>query len=101
MQVYAADKVWRQLARASVVVARCTVKRLMCELGLRCVIRGKVVRTTAGEPKALCPLYRVNRRFRSQRPNQLWVSGFTCVSTLRGCMYVAFVIDVFAWRIVS
>lgn len=101
MQVYGADKVWRQLAREGVVVARCTVERLMRKLGLRGVMRGKVVRTTAGDAKAPCPLDRVNRQFRAQRPNQLWVSDFTYVSTWQGWLYVAFVIDVFARRIVG
>ena len=81
MQVYGADKVWRQLAREGVAVARCTVERLMRKLGLRGVMRGKVVRTTVGDAKAPCPLDRVNRQFRAQRPNQLWVSDFTYVST--------------------
>lgn len=74
MQVYGADKVWRQLAREGVVVARCTVERLKRRLGLRGVMRGKVVRTTVGDAKAPCPLDRVNRQFRAERPNPLWVS---------------------------
>ncbi|WP_157896558.1 IS3 family transposase [Acidovorax carolinensis] len=101
MQVYGADKVWRQLGREGVVVARCTVERLMRKLGLRGVMRGKVVRTTVGDAKAPCPLDRVNRQFRAERPNQLWVSDFTYVSTWQGWLYVAFVIDVFARRIVG
>ncbi|WP_369822456.1 IS3 family transposase [Pseudacidovorax sp. RU35E] len=101
MQVYGADKVWRQLAREGVSVARCTVERLMRKLGLRGVMRGKVVRTTLGDAKAQCPLDRVNRQFRAERPNQLWVSDFTYVSTWQGWLYVAFVIDVFARRIVG
>ena len=101
MQVYGADKVWRQLAREGVVVARCKVERLMRRLGLRGVMRGKVVRTTVGDAKAPCPLDRVNRQFRAERPNQLWVSDFTYVSTWQGWLYVAFVIDVFARRIVG
>ncbi|WP_440870864.1 IS3 family transposase [Variovorax atrisoli] len=101
MQVYGADKVWRQLAREEVVVARCTVERLMRRLGLRGVMRGKVVRTTVGDAKAPCPLDRINRQFRAERPNQLWVSDFTYVSTWQGWLYVAFVIDVFARRIVG
>ncbi len=85
MQVYGADKVWRQLAREGVAVARrCTVERLMRKLGLRGVMRGKVVRTTVGDAKAQCPLDRVNRQFRAERPNQLWVSDFTYVSTWQG-----------------
>jgi hypothetical protein len=77
MQVYGADKVWRQLAREGVSVARCTVERLMRKLGLRGVMRGKFVRTTVVDAKAACPLDRLNRQFRAQRPNQLWVSDFT------------------------
>jgi transposase InsO family protein len=101
LQVYGADKVWRQLQREGVPVARCTVERLMRRLGLRGVVRGKVVRTTIGDAKAACPLDRVNRQFSAQRPNQLWVSDFTYVSTWQGWLYVAFVIDVFARRIVG
>ena len=67
--------------------------------GLQGVRRGKVVRTTVGDSKAACPLDRVNRQFRAERPNQLWVSDFTYVSTWQGWLYVAFVIDVFARRI--
>jgi transposase InsO family protein len=101
LQVYGADKVWKQLNREGLPVARCTVERLMRRLGLRGVRRGKVVRTTIGDCKATCPLDRVNRQFRAERPNQLWVSDFTYVSTWQGWLYVAFVIDVFARRIVG
>ena len=101
MQVYGADKVWQQLAREGVAVACCTFERLMRKAGLRCVMRGKVVRTTVGDAKAACPLDRVNRQFRAQRPNQLWLSDFTYVSTWQGWLYVAFVIDVFPRRIVG
>lgn len=101
LQVYGADKVWKQLGRDGLTVARCTVERLMRREGLRGVVRGKVVRTTAGDGKAPCPLDRVNRRFHAERPNQLWVSDFTYVSTWQGWLYVAFVIDVFARRIVG
>ena len=101
MQVYGADKVWHQLNREGTVVARCTVERLMRRLGLRGVRRGKVVRTTIGDAKAPCPLDRVNRQFKAERPNQLWVSDFTYVSTWQGWQYVAFVIDVYARRIVG
>ena len=100
-QVYGADKVWRQLQREGIQVARCTVERLMRRLGLRGVRRGKVVRTTFGDTAAPCPLDRVNRQFKADRPNQLWVSDFTYVSTWAGFVYVAFVIDVFARRIVG
>ena len=101
LQVYGADKVWRQLAREGTAVARCTVERLMRRLGLRGARRGKVVRTTIGDAKAACALDRVNRQFHADRPNQLWVSDFTYVSTWQGWLYVAFVVDVFARRIVG
>ncbi|WP_374400835.1 IS3 family transposase [Niveibacterium sp.] len=101
LQVYGAEKVWRQLNREGVAVARCTVERLMRQLGLQGVRRGKAQRTTVGDPKAPCPLDRVNRQFRAERPNQLWVSDFTYVSTWQGWVYVAFVIDVFSRRIVG
>jgi len=101
MQVYGADKVWRQLGREGVQAARCTVERLMKRLGIEGVRRGKVVRTTFPDRTLPCPLDRVNRQFRADRPNQLWVSDFTYVSTWQGWLYVAFVIDVFARRIVG
>ena len=101
LQVYGADKVWRQLDREGIEAARCTVERLMRKLGLRGVMRGKVVRTTISDQDAPCPLDKVNRQFRAERPNQLWVSDFTYVSTWQGWLYVAFVIDVFARRIVG
>ncbi|MBK6334700.1 MAG: IS3 family transposase [Betaproteobacteria bacterium] len=101
LQVYGADKVWRQLGREGHPVARCTVERLMRRHGLRGVVRGKVVRTTISDANAPCPLDRVHREFKAQRPNQLWVSDFTYVSTWQGWQYVAFVIDVFARRIVG
>ena len=77
LQVYGADKVWRQLNRESISVARCTVERLMRAQGLRGVVRGKVVRTTVSDSKAPCPQDRVNRQFKAERPNQLWVSDFS------------------------
>ncbi|TSE23900.1 Integrase core domain protein [Tepidimonas aquatica] len=106
LRVYGADKVWRQLVREGVAVARCTVERLMRRLGLQGVRRGKDVRTTVPDAKAACPLDRVNRQFRADRPNQLWVADFTYVSTWQGFVYVAFVVDVFAryivgWRVSS
>ena len=100
-QVYGADKVWRQMNREGIVVARCTVERLMRQRGLQGARRGKKVRTTIGDTKAPCPLDRVNRVFKAERPNQLWVSDFTYVSTWQGWLYVAFVIDVYARRIVG
>jgi putative transposase len=106
LQVYGADKVWRQLRREGTAVARCTVERLMRLRGLRGARRGKRVRTTIPDAKAACPLDRVNRQFKADRPNQLWVADFTYVSTWQGFVYVAFVIDVFAryivgWRVSS
>ena len=100
-RVYGVRKVWRQLQHESTVVARCTVARLMRKLGLRGVIRGKGTRTTISDKTATCPLDKVNRQFRAERPNALWVSDFTYVSTGQGFVYVAFVIDVFARRIVG
>ena len=87
--------------REGMAVARCTVERLMKRLGLRGAIHGKVVRTTIPDAKAPCPLDRVHRIFKADRPNQLWVSDFTYVSTWQGWLYVASVIDVFARRIVG
>ncbi|UAL02034.1 IS3 family transposase [Cupriavidus pauculus] len=101
MQVYGADKVWKQMNREGIVVARCTVERLMRQQSLRGAIRGKRVRTTTPDARAARPPDLVNRQFRAERPNQLWVSDFTYVSTWQGWLYVAFVIDVFARRIVG
>ncbi len=101
LQVYGATKVWKQLNREDIVVARCTVERLMRRMGLQGVRRGKTVRTTVPDQSLPCPLDRVNRQFKADRPNQLWVSDFTYVSTWQGWLYVAFVIDVFARRIVG
>jgi transposase InsO family protein len=101
MQVYGADKVWHQLNREGINVARCTVERLMKRLGLQGARRGKVVRTTTPDKTLPCPQDRVNRQFKADRPNQLWVSDFTYVSTWQGWQYVAFVIDVYARRIVG
>ena len=101
MKVYGADKVWRQLRRERYEVARCTVERLMRRLGIQGARRGKSVRTTVADTAAPCPLDHVNRQFKADRPNQLWVSDFTYVSTWQGWLYVAFVVDVFARRIVG
>ena len=101
MRVYGADKVWKQMNREGLSIARCTVERLMKRLGLQGVRRGKVVRTTISDMKAPYPLDRVNRQFKAERPNELWVSDFTYVSTWQGWLYVAFVIDVYARRIVG
>jgi transposase InsO family protein len=100
-RVYGVRKVWEQLKREGFDVARCTVTRLMRRLGLRGVIRGKSLRTTVSDANAPCPLDHVRRNFTANRPNQLWVSDFTYVSTWEGFVYVAFVIDVFARRIVG
>jgi putative transposase len=100
-EVYGARKVWRQLNRESIPVARCTVERLMSELGLQGVIRGKRIRTTVQDKAAPCPLDHVNRVFHAPAPNRLWLSDFTYVSTWSGFVYVAFVIDAYARRIVG
>ena len=100
-QVYGVRKVWRQLLREGFEVARCTISRLMKAMGLKGVIRGKPHRTTISDKAAPCPLDRVNRQFKAPRPNVLWVSDFTYVATWSGFVYVAFVIDVYARRIVG
>jgi putative transposase len=100
-QAYGVRKVWRQLLREGIEVARCTVARLMRLMGLRGVVRGKQIRTTMSDRALPCPLDRVNRQFQAARPNALWVADFTYVSTWQGFVYVAFVIDVFARRIVG
>jgi transposase InsO family protein len=101
MQVYGVRKVWRQLHREGLEVARCTVARLMRRQGLQGAVRGKKLRTTMPDPAAARPSDKVQRVFYAERPNQLWVSDFTYVSTWQGFVYVAFVIDVFARRIVG
>ena len=101
-QVYGPRKVWRQLRREGVHVARCTVERLMRDMGLRGVGRGRAWKiTTQSAPTSARPTDLVDRRFTAMRPNQLWVADFTYVATWRGFVYVAFVIDVFARRIVG
>ncbi|HIG9185779.1 IS3 family transposase [Escherichia coli] len=104
-KVYGVRKVWRQLLREGIRVARCTVARLMVVMGLAGVLRGKKVRTTVSR-KAITAGDRVNRQFVAERPDQLWVADFTYVSTWQGFVYVAFIIDVFAgyivgWRVSS
>jgi transposase InsO family protein len=99
--VYGVRKVWRQMKREGFDVARCTVERLMRDLGLQGVIRGKPVRTTIRDKAAPCPLDHVNRQFHAPAPNRLWVSDFTYVATWAGFVYVAFVIDVYARYIVG
>ena len=100
-RVYGADKVWHQLRREGIEVARCTVERLMRQLGIAGAVRGKTVRTTISDSSAPCPRDRVKRQFKAERPNQLWVADFTYVSTWQGWLYVAFVVDVYARRIVG
>jgi putative transposase len=99
--VYGVRKVWRQLLREETEVARCTVERLMRLLGLQGVVRGKGRRTTIGDEAADRPVDLVQRQFTAAHPNQLWVADFTYVATWSGFVYVAFVIDVFARRIVG
>jgi putative transposase len=99
--VYGARKVWLQLTREGISVGRDRVARLMVRLGLEGVVRGKVIRTTVPDKASICPFDLVNRRFHAPAPNRLWVSDFTYVSTWSGFVYVAFVIDVYARRIVG
>jgi putative transposase len=99
--VYGARKIWRQMRREGRTVARRTVERLMRSMGIQGAVRGKPVKTTIGDKAAPCPLDRVNRQFRASAPNMLWVSDFTYVATWQGFVYVAFVIDTFARRIVG
>jgi putative transposase len=100
-EVYGARKVWRQLRREGREIARCTVERLMRTIGLQGAVRGKPVRTTISDKATPCPLDHVKRQFRAPGPNRLWVSDFTYVATWQGFVYVAFVIDTFARRIVG
>ena len=101
LKVYGVRKVWRQMHREGFDIARCTVARLMKDIGIEGVIRGKRPRTTIPDKALPCPLDRVNRQFHASAPNVLWVSDFTYVATWQGFVYVAFVIDVFARRIVG
>jgi transposase InsO family protein len=105
-RVYGADKVWHQLKREGIQVARCTVERLMRQAGLQGVRRGHRVRTTWPDATMPCPQDRVHRKFAATRPNQLWVSDITHVSIGQGFAYVAFITDAFAryivgWRVGS
>ena len=99
--VYGARKVWRQLNREHIAVARCTVDRLMRSLGLQGVVRGRSCRTTVSDDAADRPADLVKRQFTATRPNQLWVADITFVATWMGFVYVAFIIDVYARRIVG
>jgi transposase InsO family protein len=100
-RVYGVRKVWRQLNREGIAVARCTVARLMGEMGLRGAVRGRRLKTTIPDGAADRPLDLVERDFTAERPNRLWVSDLTYVATWRGFVYVAFVIDAFSRRIVG
>ena len=100
-RVYGVRKVWRQLRREGFSVARCTVARLMRDMGLHGAIRGKPVRTTISDKAAPCPLDHVNRQFHAPAPDRLWLADFTYVATWTGFVYVAFVIDAYARRIVG
>ena len=100
-RVYGVRKVWRQLKREGFDVSRCTVARLMRSMSLQGIIRGKPIRTTFPDKAATSPLDRVNRQFKAPAPNRLWVSDFTYVATWQGFVYVAFVVDTFARRIVG
>ncbi len=100
-RVYGVDKVWAQLNREGVQVARCTVERLMRDLGIRGVVRGKTVRTTFGDDAAARPADLVDRQFRAPTPNRLWVADLTYVKTHSGWVYVAFIVDVFSRYVVG
>jgi transposase InsO family protein len=100
-RVYGVRKIWRQLKREGFDVARCTVSRLMRDMGLQGIIRGKSIKTTVSDKAAPCPMDHVNRQFTAPRPNVLWLSDFTYVATWTGFVYVAFVIDAYARRIVG
>ena len=100
-RVYGVRKVWRQLKREGESVARCTVARLMRGMNLQGAVRGKRVKTTMSDKAMPCPQDRVNRQFKAPKPNSLWLSDFTYVATWSGFVYVAFVIDAFARRIVG
>jgi putative transposase len=100
-RVYGVRKIWRQLRREGFDMARCTVARLMKSMGIQGIIRGKPQKTTVPDKKLPCPLDKVNRQFRVPAPNMLWVSDFTYVATWKGFVYVAFVIDAYARRIVG
>jgi putative transposase len=99
--VYGARKVWLALNREGIAVARCTVERLMAELGLTGAVRGKTKRTTIADPAAARPADLVQRQFAPRAPNRLWVADLTYVSTWSGFAYVAFVVDAYARRILG
>lgn len=99
--VYGIRKVWRQLNREAIPTARCSVERLISQMGLRGAVRGKPVRTTVPDPNTASPADLVQRQFQPAQPNVLWVSNFTYIATWQGFVYVAFVIDAFARRIIG
>ncbi|MCO6363612.1 IS3 family transposase [Paracoccus sp. 08] len=100
-RVYGVRKIWRQFRSEGFDVTRCTVARLMNSMGIQGIIRGKPHRTTISDRKALCPLDKAGRQFWVPAPNRLWVSDLTNVATWKGFIYVAFVIDAYARRIVG
>lgn len=100
-RVYGARKVWHQMKRDNKPIARCTVERLMRQLGIQGIRRGKKIKTTFSNNSAPCPQDLVNRKFKVSKPNSLWVADFTYVSTWQGWLYVAFVVDAFKKRIVG
>jgi len=100
-EVYGVRKTWKQMKREGFEVARCTVGRLMRELGLRGVVNGKTFKTTISDTSSVRPPDLVDRNFTATRPNELWVADFTYVATWRGFVFVAFVIDVFSRMIVG
>ncbi len=101
LQLYGVCKIWRLLKREGFDVGRSTVSRLMKKLGLKGAVRGKPVKTTEPDQAAPCPLDRVNRKFRAEHPNALWAADFSYVRTFAGFVYVAFIVDTFARRIVG
>jgi putative transposase len=100
-RVYGVRKIWRQLRQEGLSAARCTVARLMRTMGLRGAIRGKPLRTAISDKAVACPLDHVNRQFHASAPDRLWLADFTYVATWTGFVYVAFIIDAFARRIVG
>jgi len=100
-EVYGGRKVWKQLGREGMTVARCTVERLMRSMGIQGAVRGRKFKTTIADQGAMRPADRVSRNFTATRPNQLWVADLTYVATWQGFVYVAFVIDVFSRKIVG
>jgi transposase InsO family protein len=100
-RVYGARKIWKQMNREGIEAARCTVERLMREMGIQGAVRGRKLKTTVSGDNAVHPADLVQREFKASRPNQLWVADLTYVATWRGFVYVAFIIDVFSRLIVG